>query len=114
VSLIFNQPLVRLRAEATTDRYGNTVPGSWDDPERFAIGLWAIDAGDTSERIENRDSSVVDYTARRRGDISLALKTSDRVEWRGEAYTIVGDIRYQPGPSRLTSHSILRLRRAEG
>jgi hypothetical protein len=112
MSLIFNQTLERLRVEMTTDRHGNDVPGDWDSAAAVPMKLWAIDAGDTSEDIESREGSVVEYTARKRGEADL--RDSDRIRYRGTVYQIEGAIRFQPGPSRLTSHTIVRLRRAEG
>jgi hypothetical protein len=112
MSVIFNHPLQRLRVEVEQDRHGNDVPGSWDGAQPVAIGLWAVDAGDTDEDVDAREGTVVEYTVRKRGRADLV--ESDRVVWDGDVYAIEGAIRWQPGPTSRTSHTIVRLRRAEG
>lgn len=110
MSLIYNTPIQRLRPAAPTqDRYGNDVPGV---ETAAPIGRWNIDAGDTDEDTAARQGTVVEYTIRKRGRVDLV--DSDRIVYDGSVYAIEGEIRWQPGPSARTSHTIVRIRRAEG
>jgi hypothetical protein len=110
MSLIFRHVLHRVRVTNTQDRYGNEVPGSWSEPTPL-IG-WAVDAGDTSEDRNRGEGSTVEYTVRHIGQVDVLA--SDRIVYMGKTYEVEGEVRYQPGPTDRTSHTIIRLRRAVG
>lgn len=73
---------------------------------------WALDAGNTVADAENRDGASIEWTAR--GPFAADVERHDRIVLFGEQYQIVGGVRRQPGPSPLTSHTILLLKRWEG
>jgi hypothetical protein len=114
MSAVFRHTMTRLRAPAVENRHGNSVR-DWDDagvePGTDLAG-WAIDAGDTAGDEAGRSGTIVNYTARRRGDTDVL--SSDRLRWRGEVFEVEGDVLFQPGPSVRTSHVIVRLKRAKG
>lgn len=111
MSKVFSHAITRLRATTIQDRHGNDVE-SWDAPAELVMLRWAIDAGDTDEDEDSRETTEVEYTIR--GPIGADLLSSDRVRLLGEVYAIRGAIRRQPGATARTSHCIVRLRRVEG
>ena len=99
------------RAPLVEDDRGNQER-DWANAEETPIPGWALDAGNTSQDLQNRDGSSVEYTAR--GPFNADVQGSDRVLYAGDVYEITGGVRRQPGPSALTSHSILLLTRWNG
>lgn len=73
---------------------------------------WALDAGATTKDAEHRDGAEIVWTAR--GPFSADVERHDRITVFGEQYQIDGAVVRQPGPSLLTSHTILLLKRWEG
>lgn len=76
------------------------------------LGGWALDAGNTLADAQNRDGALVQWTAR--GPFSADVERHDRISVFGEQFQIDGAVRRQPGPSSLTSHTILLLVNWEG
>ena len=73
---------------------------------------WALDAGATAKDAENRDGARIEWTAR--GPFTADVERHDRITVFGEQYQIEGAVRRQPGPTELTSHTLLTLTRWEG
>ena len=73
---------------------------------------WALDAGATTKDTQNRDGSLIAWTAR--GPFGADVERHDRITVFGERYKINGAVVRQPGPSPLTSHTILLLERWDG
>lgn len=73
---------------------------------------WALDAGATVKDLQNRDGASISWTAR--GPITADVERHDRITVFGERFQINGDVVRQPGPTALTSHTILLLERWEG
>lgn len=73
---------------------------------------WALDAGNTTVDDQNRDGALVQWTAR--GPFAADVERHDRISVFGEQFQIDGAVRRQPGPSSLTSHTILLLQAWEG
>ena len=69
---------------------------------------WALDAGNTLADEQNRDGALIQWTAR--GPFTADVERHDRITVFGEQFLIDGAVRRQPGPSSLTSHTILLLR----
>jgi hypothetical protein len=112
VSLVFNQTITRRRAPSSTNSRGEVVR-SWDSAVDAPLSGWALDAGDTSEVNDGRDGIVRVWTARCRS-LTVDLVDSDRVVVFGVEYLIDGAVLRQPGPSSMTSHTILRLVHVDG
>jgi hypothetical protein len=100
-----------IRAPLVDDGRGNKERDWANATERGLTG-WAIDAGSTTEDEVNRDGSAVEYTIR--GPFAADIAASDHVRLLGAVFEITGGILRQPGPSPLTSHTIIRLTRWEG
>lgn len=73
---------------------------------------WGLDVGNTLRDAQNRDGAQVTWTAR--GPYTADVERHDRITVLGEQYQIDGAVRRQPGPTSLTSHTILLLIRWEG
>lgn len=103
--------LLRERPTATPDGRGGT---DYDYDGAVAVSLpgWALDAGPTVGDLQNRDGVEIVWTAR--GPYAADIERHDRITVLGEKYRIEGAVRRQPGPSALTSHTILELKRWDG
>jgi hypothetical protein len=113
MSLVFRHTLLRRRSTGTTeDRHGNAV-SDWSSPDELPIPGWAVDAGDTTQDLVGRDGSTVAYTVRKKG-LDVDVTGSDRLVLFGEEFPVYGDVLRQPGATDATSHTIVRLIRAEG
>lgn len=73
---------------------------------------WALDAGATTKDLQNRDGASIVWTAR--GPYGADIERYDRVTVLGERFEIDGAVVRQPGPTALTSHTILLLKRWDG
>ncbi|MGO3844465.1 hypothetical protein [Agrococcus casei] len=100
-----------VRAPLVDDGRGNRTR-DWTTAAELESTGWAIDAGSTSEDEANRDGSSTAYTLR--GPLVADVTATDRVRLFGELFVIDGGVLRQPGPTPLTSHSIIRLERWEG
>ena len=100
-----------VRAPLVDDGRGNKTR-DWANATETPLTGWAIDAGSTVEDETNRDGSAVEYTIR--GPYAADVAAADRVRLLGGLYKITGGVLRQPGPSALTSHTILRLTKWSG
>ena len=100
-----------IRAQSTPDRRGD-AERDWEHAARTGIPGWAVDAGDTADLTDGRTGSSASWTIR--GPFNADVVPSDRIELLGVECDIDGEILRQPGPSALTSHTIIRLTRVEG
>ncbi|MDR6691346.1 hypothetical protein J2X55_002258 [Microbacterium sp. 1154] len=100
-----------VRAPVTEDRRGQDVR-NWDAATRTDLDGWAIDAGDTADLKDGRAGSSASWTIR--GPLDADVRSADRIVVLGVECDIDGAILRQPGPSPLTSHTIIRLTRVEG
>lgn len=100
-----------LRAPLIADDRGNE-DRDWENQTITESHGWAVDAGATTEDIANRDGSSIEYTLR--GPYAADVLSSDRVRLAGDVFLINGAVMRQPGPSALTSHTILRLEKWDG
>lgn len=73
---------------------------------------WALDSGVTTKDAEHRDGASIEWTAR--GPFGADVERHDRITVFGELYQIDGAVMRQPGPTGVTSHTILLLKRWEG
>lgn len=110
MSAIFRHDIGVLRPTVVVD-------GSGDDKLVYPdlatpTGGWAIDTTGTQEDTDGRSGTISRMTVRRRG--APVVLASDRLVWLGAVYEIEGDVQYQPGPSALTSHTIVSLKLAKG
>jgi hypothetical protein len=86
---------------------------TWPNPaDPAALPGWALDAGNTLEDTQNRDGALIQWTAR--GPYAADVERHDHIIVFGEEFEIDGDVRRQPGPTDLTSHTILLLKRWVG
>lgn len=109
--LVARHAIVVVRAPLVDDGRGN-VTRDWTQATERELDGWAIDAGNTTEDEVNRDGSSVEYTVR--GPLAADVEAQDRIRLLGDLFVIEGGVLRQPGPSPLTSHTILRLIRWEG
>ena len=103
--------ITRERPTAVSDGRGGT-DFDFTGVTPVDIPGWALDSGATVEDLQNRDGAEVTWTAR--GPFSADVERHDRITVLGVQYRIEGAVRRQPGPSHLTSHTILALARWEG
>ncbi|MEX1078884.1 MAG: head-tail adaptor protein [Homoserinimonas sp.] len=109
--LVARHTLSRERPNRVSDGRGG-FEDDWTDVEPVDLKGWALDAGASQEDLQNRDGSLIQYTAR--GPMTADVQTGDRITFNGEQYQIDGAPVKQPGPSPVTSHIIMLLRRWEG
>lgn len=109
--LVARHTIQIVRAPVIDDGRGNETedwPNAVDTPSKG----WAIDAGDTTENQDGRDSTTAEWTLR--GPYAAEVRSSDHVKVLGVECEIVGAVLRQPGPTPRTSHTILRLRSVTG
>lgn len=82
------------------------------DATSVALHGWALDAGATTEDLQNRDGAEITWTAR--GPLDADVERHDRITVFGVQHRIEGAVRRQPGATALTSHTILSLSNWEG
>lgn len=111
-SRVFQHTLTRLRVAEVEDTRGNKVR-RWADAASQPMPGWAVDVGDTTEDRAGREGTTVSYTARKLG-LEVDVTSADRLVLFGETFEVAGGVLRQPGPSRRTSHTIVRLTRATG
>lgn len=100
-----------VRAPLVEDGRGNESRNWSEATETPSVG-WAVDAGSTIDDSTNRDGSAVEYTIR--GPYAVDVAATDRVRLLGGVFEITGGVMRVPGPSALTSHTIIRLTRWDG
>lgn len=109
--LVARHTITVVRAPLVDDGRGNRTR-DWTAAVDLERPGWAIDSAGTAEDDTNRDGSSTEYTLR--GPFAADVAATDRVRLFGDLYLIDGGVLRQPGPSPLTSHTILRLIRWEG
>lgn len=100
-----------IRAPKIDDGHGNE-DFDWGEQAETESHGWAVDAGATAEDTTNRDGDSIEYTLR--GPYRADVLATDRVRFEGDVFLIEGAVMRQPGPSALTSHTIIRLIRWAG
>lgn len=112
MSAVFRYAVGVLTPTVAEDAHGNDklVYPSVDDAV-MTVG-WAVDSTGTQEDTDGRRGTLTRLTLRRRG--LPVVTASDRLLWLGSVYEIEGDVQYQPGPSAVTSHTIVSLKLAKG
>lgn len=108
---LFVHTLTRLRAPLVSDGRGGQKR-DWPAASSAALPGWQIDAGVTLKDGQNRDGSLIAYTAR--GPLEADVEGSDRIVYLGKTFEIDGAVLRQPGPTSRTSHCIVLLKRWEG
>jgi hypothetical protein len=112
VSRVFSHTVGILRPTVAQDSAGDDVV-SWAGVVPISSSGWAVGVGDATENNDARDGVTATYTLVKRG-LDVDVRPTDRVRLFGEDYEVDGEVLRQPGPSSLTSHTIVRLKRAEG
>lgn len=85
---------------------------SFQGVQKVDLHGWALDAGDTRRDAVNRDGALIQWTAR--GPFTADVERHDRITVFGERFQIDGGVIRQPGPTSLTSHTILSLAKWAG
>lgn len=111
MSRVFRHTITVVRAEATEDRRGN-VTRDWDTATEAPSTRWAIDTEESADLGDGRGGSTSRWIIR--GPYEADIVASDRIRLLGILCEIDGEVLRQPGPSRRTSHTIVRLTRVEG
>lgn len=111
MSRVFRHTIDVIRAEATEDRRGN-VSRDWTDAAETPSERWAIDTEESADLGDGRTGNTSRWIIR--GPYEADIVASDRIRLLGVLCEIDGDVIRQPGPSRRTSHTIIRLTRVEG
>jgi hypothetical protein len=102
--------VTRLRAGATVDRYGNTVP-DWTMPAELEISGCSVQPGPPRpEDLIDRDSVTTLYTiwAPAGADVS----EQDRIRYAGTVYAVDGTIQRWDFPP--LDHLVVALKNVEG
>lgn len=110
-SLVARHTIGIVRAPLVDDGRGNEK-ADWLNAVTTPSEGWAIDAGNTAEDLDGRDSDTAEWTIR--GPFDADVRPTDRIDLLGVRCSIVGAVMRQPGPSDLTSHTILRLKQVAG
>ena len=103
--------LMRERPTMVDDGRGGLEP---DFTGTTAVPLtgWALDPGVTVKDMVNRDAGNITWTAR--GPHTADVERHDRIIIAGDQYKINGEVVRYPGPTPMTSHTILLLERWSG
>lgn len=109
--LVARHTIVRERPVMVDDGRGGTE-ADFTGVEPVDLPGWALDAGNTLADEQNREGALIQWTAR--GPFAADVQRHDRITVFGEQFQIDGGVRRQPGPSPLTSHTILLLKMWEG
>lgn len=109
--LVARHTLGRERPTMVDDGRGGLEP-DFTGVTSVPLPGWALDAGSTLADAQNRDGALIQWTAR--GPYTADVERHDRITVFGEQFQIDGAVRRQPGPSPLTSHTILLLKTWEG
>lgn len=109
--VVARHTILRERPTFVDDGHGNTEP-DFTDVQPVSLPGWAVDAGSTAEDEQNREGALIQYTIR--GPLNADVETRDRVILMGDRYAIDGAVVRVPGPSAVTSHTIVQLKRWEG
>jgi len=107
---IARHTLTRRRAPLVDDGHGNRRR-DWAAAVDVDLPGWAVDEAGATEDTTNRDGSSVAYILR--GPFTADIETTDRAVLFGDVFEVTG-VGRQPGPTALTSHTIVRLTRWEG
>lgn len=113
MSRVFRHTINVVRAEPTEDRRGN-ITRDWASATETPSERWAIDTDSegTHDLGDGRGGSASRWILR--GPYEADIVASDRIRMLGILCEIDGEVLRQPGPSRRTSHTIIRLTRVEG
>ncbi|MGK9222066.1 MULTISPECIES: hypothetical protein [unclassified Microbacterium] len=109
--LVARHTITRKRPVMVSDGRGGQEPDYTTTTDVDLPG-WAVDAGNTVQDLTNRDGDSIEWTLR--GPFTADIDRRDLVTLFGQDYQIEGAVRRQPGPSALTSHTIVQLIRWEG
>lgn len=109
--IVARHTLVRERPDMVDNGRGGTE-ADFTDATAVDLAGWALDAGNTTADLQNRDGASIRWTAR--GPFEADVERHDRVIVFGEQLKIEGAVVRQPGPSPRTSHTILLLVAWEG
>lgn len=110
--LVARHSIIRRRPVMVADGRGGRE-ADWSQPDsQLEIEGWAVDAGNTVEDNQNRDATLLQWTLR--GPFDADVQEHDHVMLFGDRFELDGEPRRQPGPSNLTSHTILLLKRWKG
>lgn len=93
------------RAPVRVER-GNEV-FDWAAAVDSSSAGWAVDESGSSEDEAHRNGASVSYVVR--GPFDADVRHTDRVVLFGDVFVIAGGVRRQPGPTALTSHTVLTL-----
>lgn len=81
VSLKLSRP-----GEPSVDRYGNPTPGGWETEQVLVFAV--VEGGEDTPLAAQPDRVRYDLTVYAPAD--LEITTSDRIEWAGGTYEVVG------------------------
>ena len=110
VQPFWRQSITRLRPGTTTER-GSTIY-DWSNPDALVIPECSVQPSGTSLSQDGRALGVVDGLTVY-APVDADVKAGDRIEYRGDIYTINGDPLVWPGVARM-QHIQLNLVRWRG
>jgi len=108
--VVARHTLTRRRAPLVDDGRGNKSR-DWAVAVDVDLPGWAVDEAGGAEDTTNRDGSSISYILR--GPFTADIEATDRAVLFGEVFEVTG-VGRQPGPSALTSHTVVRLTRWKG
>jgi head-tail adaptor len=89
--MIYNQTVVRVRANTSTkDPQGNTIT-SWDDAERVTYANVAVQPMTSQEAAfsaDARDQVFTNYRVSTRRHQDMDVTVYDRIEWAGQQWSV--------------------------
>lgn len=110
--LVARHTIIRKRPTMISDGRGGERADWTGPPDELEIPGWAVDVGNTAEDTQNRAGTLQQQTIQ--GPYQADVREHDHIVFDGTTYEIDGEPRRQPGPSDLTSHTILLLKRWKG
>lgn len=95
----FTHTITRVRAAQVTDRYGNLVT-DWSAAERVAISGVVVQPVSQTETVTETTRQVVTtgYRVYTEPGSDVDVRATDRIEWSGEVWEVLGEVARWPNP----------------
>lgn len=118
--MIYNQTVVRQRAQMTTDAQQNTAPDWSLPPDEVTYKGVAVQPLESNEQDNNalpRDTVFDQYRVSTRRGVDMDITSADRILWDGLTWSVNGQPGRYPHPTRgpnAVHHVTVNLQRVRG